>query len=327
MVFREFWVRRKIKQLAAVLFAVSILASQALAESELHIIAACDTAHPDFGEAFEINLLRIKSVFLDHVATDRLRITELRSRDDDPLTKKKLQAAIRGVSVNPDDTLLVYLACGSPADGEQGQSFQFSGNEEVFTRRSIRHSVTSRNVRLGGLLTDPCVEYSILTTPMTAISAIGPANSKTKPLFRHLFFTSTGLLDWSACAPDQFALYANNYRDIRQEDADGLTKKWVLAQRHYDGISGEFAFNFGSMYIQRMDAPRYAARGGLFTESFAKTLSKHADDQLTWAEFKLLTQKELTTSFIRESSGGLVFVNDKWVPQKRQSITVHSSPD
>lgn len=300
--------------------------SSTQAQPELHVIMACDTAHPQYGEAFDINLLRLKSVLLTNVATHQLRITALRSTENEPLSKARLLSAVREAQVDSDDTLILYIACASTPEERQGESFRFARTEEPISRNAVRHWIMSRNIRLGGLLTDSCVDYHRMETRMTAISAIGPARLDTKPLFRSLFFESQGMLDWAASAPDEYALCYDNYAHVEEGDAESLSKNLVLGQHHYDGIPTGYEFNYGRMYLRKSGEQRKPMRGGLFTESIAESLTGLADKPLSWATFLAAVQQQLDTAFLEESRGGLIFVQTRWVRQKKQSIRAENLP-
>lgn len=315
--------------LSVVLLLAAMVSVPAQAGPELHLILVCDTAHPEFGEGFDINFHKMKSVFLDNVATRQLRITPLvssRFGRGEPLSKSALQQAVQTVSVTPEDTLIVYLACAHGGDAQSGAEFLFEGSDEGFSRRSILHAIKSRNVRLGGLITDTCRSYMFRESQMTAISALGPELPETSPLFEQLFFESEGLLDWSASSATEDAVYVNNYRDLTDVPSDQLTKSWILGQRSYAGIPQDYAFNFGFLALTKAGEERRTARGGLFTEAFANTLSEHADEHRSWGDLQALTQRTLTRYFRDECPLGRVRAGRNSVTQRRQSIVSHSTP-
>ncbi len=104
-------------------------------EGTLHVILACDVDDPELGEGFEINEGVVRQQFFDTVATRNLRYYapwNSGAFDSRPkLTAENLLAEIDNIELQPNDTLMVYLACHGFWDKDDGQQwFRFEAKNQ-----------------------------------------------------------------------------------------------------------------------------------------------------------------------------------------------------
>ncbi|MCA9085474.1 MAG: PDZ domain-containing protein [Planctomycetaceae bacterium] len=275
-------------------------ADLAAAESQLHLVLACDDAHPELGEGFEVNEWAVRSTMVREVASSRLKLLNpdhFREEGAPPLTRKLLLNYLAALPVQPDDALIVYLACERTRTADGQERFRFSGDtagpnsdvgDESFSREQVLAVLQKKNARLVGLITDGGSEYTQLKTQALAISTVMPPLMETSALCENLFFKSRGLLNVASAGPDQQARYYDNYNALGELPEEERRQKLVAAQ-----IDGE---NVGRDHDLRYGFIRFAGeplRGGYFTESLVEVLQKNKSQTLSWEQLLIATDTEL----------------------------------
>jgi hypothetical protein len=303
--------------LGMLLVAVPVGAVQPVAESQLHMVLACDDAHAKLGEGFEVNEWALRSTLVQEVASSRLKLLNpdsYREGGAPPLTRKLLLDYLAALSVQPDDALIVYLACerGQNAKGEEW--FRFSGDKAnernaTLTREEILAVLQKKKVRLVGLITDSGTEYIHQKVGRVAISTVMPPITITAPLCEKLFFESTGVLNVASAAPGETARYYDNYTaatDIPEEDR---VQKLVAAQVMGDNVGDDHDLQYG--FIRYAENP---LKGGYFTESLVKILQDNKTQEMTWEKVLAATETEMKDRFRR-------------LPGKQQTVQLLAVPD
>lgn len=278
------------------LVAVPAGADLAAAQSQLHMVLACDDAHAQLGEGFEVNEWALRSTLVQEVASSRLKLLipdRHREGGAAPLTRKQLLDYLAALPVQPDDALIVYLACerGQTAKGEEW--FRFSGDQAddgnaSFTREEILAVLQIKKVRLVGLITDGGTEYNKLKTQRIAISTVMPPVTETSPLCEKLFFKSTGVLNVASAAPGEAARYYDNYTAVADVPEKDRLQKLVAAQRMGENVGDDHDLRYG--FIRFADNP---LQGGYFTESLVKILQDNKTQELTWEKVLAATDTEM----------------------------------
>ena len=296
-------------------------------EGTLHLIIACDKADPDLGEGFEINEGLVRSNFIDAVATRSLRFYApwgIGTDGSTKLTGRNLLDEIENIDVKPNDTLMVYLACHGYWDKTQEEQwFRFAsdtdaGDDSGLRRKTLIKRIKSRGVPLGMLVTNACTNYEKLpTTGKAGPYMFGPLETTT-PLYQALFFEQEGFLDLSSSSPGQFTLYYNNYKDIKA----GVRPKFTAGQkeRRIPGSSDTLI-----AYTRFLDGGGQM-RGGLFTESMAKLLEKHRDEDYDWKQFTDLLRDDVEGRFDDENPGGQLVTAAGTIFQDAQTVSVNELP-
>ena len=277
--------------LQLLLVAVAATGNAAAADSQLHMVLACDDAHPELGEGFEVNEWAIRSALVDDVASSRLKLLNpdlYREGSAPPLTRKVLVEFVESLPAQADDAVIVYLACKSSHSAQGDELFRFAEDEEGFTRREILKVLQAKKVRLVGLISDCGSEYHTMPSDQSAISGLSPPITETSPLCEKLFFKSSGVLDVASASPGETARFYDNYTEIKA--GEKLTRHSVQGERQGENVGDDHDLRSG--YI-RIGENRQKLKGGYFTESLVKTLQEKKDEQLTWEQLLLATNNEL----------------------------------
>ena len=289
---------RSVLVLLAVVAAGGDLAKAA--DSRLHLVLACDDAHPQWGEGFEVNEWAIRSTMVGEVASDRLKLLNPdrhREGGAPPLTRTLLLDFLAALPVQPDDALVVYLACERGQTAEGQERFRFSGEESDensdegnvwFTREEVLAVLEKKQVRLAGLITDGGSEYTDLAKLATAISTVLPPLTETSPLCENLFFKSRGVLNVASAAPDEKERYYDNYTALGEIPEQDREQKLVAAQVMGEHVGDDHDLRYG--FIRFAGNP---LQGGYFTESLVKTLQDNKTQQLTWEQLLAATETEM----------------------------------
>ncbi len=285
-------------------------------EGTLHVIFACDWDDPDLGEGFEINEGVVRSQFIDSVATRNLRY--YKPVDAPKLTAENLLEEIDNIQLNPNDTLMVYLACHGywdKDDDEQWFRFENDGDDSALLRQTIISRIKSRKTRLGLLITDACTNYEKLPTDRQLIAPIDPPLEETAPLYQSLFFDQKGFLDLSSSSPGQFTLYYNNYKDLQAGD-----------KRQIKGGMRERQMPSHSVGTYHMNLNGKPMRGGLFTESMSSLLLAKSDEKLDWKQFTKLLRDDVENRFDQENPDGSLKTGAGDIFQDSQTVAISEFP-
>ncbi len=260
-------------------------ADLAAAESQLHMVLACDDTHPQLGEGFDVNEWALRSTLVEGVASSRLKLLNpdrYREGGAPPLTRKLLLDYLAALPVQSDDAVIVYLACERSQTAKGEERFRFSGDkadEESgwFTREEILAVLQKKKVRLAGLITDAGTEYTQLKTQRIAISTVMPPVTETSPLCETLFFKSTGVLNVASAAPGEVARYYDNYIEVANTPGQDREQKLVAAEAQGENVGDDHDLRYG--FIRFAEKP---LQGGYFTESLVKMLQDSKTQELTW---------------------------------------------
>lgn len=277
--------------LQLLLVAVAASGNVAAADSQLHVVLACDDAHRELGEGFEVNEWAIRSALVDDVASSRLKLLNpdrFREGGAPPLTRKVLVKFLESLPAQADDAVIVYLACESSHSAQGQELFQFAEDEERFTRQQILKVLEAKKVRLVGLISDCGSEYHTIPSDQSAVSGLSPPITKTSPLCESLFFKSSGVLDVASAAPGEMARFYDNYTGIKA--GEKLTRHSVQGERQGENVGDDHDLRSG--YI-RIGENRQKLKGGYFTESLVKTLQEKKDEPLNWEQLLSATDNEL----------------------------------
>ena len=271
--------------LRILLVAVPAGADLAAADSQLHMVLACDDAHAQLGEGFEINEWALRSTLVREVASSRLKLLNPghhRESGTPPLTRKLLLDYLATLPVQPDDAIIVYLACERGQTAKGKERFRFSGDKADngnawFTREEILAVLHKKKVRLAGLITDAGTEYTQLKTQRIAISTVMPPVTETSPLCEKLFFKSNGVLNVGSAAPGEVARYYDNYTAVANIPEQDREQKLVAAEAQGENVGDDHDLRYG--FIRFAENP---LQGGYFTESLVKMLQDSKTQHLTW---------------------------------------------
>ncbi len=282
--------------LGILLVAMPAGADLAAAESQLHMVLVCDDAHPQLGEGFQVNEWALRSTLVEGVASSRLKLLNpdhYREGGAPPLTRELLLDYLAALPVQPDDALIVYLACECGETVKGNQWFQFSDDKSddrdvLFTRAEILEVLEEKQVRLVGLITDGGTEYNHLETELTAISGLAPPVTETSPLCERLFFKSTGVLNVASAAPAEAARYHDNYTELGKIPKQDRVKKLIAAEIQGEDVGDDHDLRYGR--IRFADNP---LQGGYFTESLVKILQDSKTQELTWVKVLAATDTEM----------------------------------
>ena len=282
--------------LGIILVAVPAGADLVAAESQLHVVLACDDGHAQLGEGFEVNEWALRSTLVQQVASSRLKLLNpdgYREGGDPPLTRKLLLDYLAAMPVQPDDALIVYLAGERSQNAKGEERFRFSGDKSDegsiwLTREEILAVLQKKKVRLVGLITDVGTEYGQVKTKRFAISTVMPPVTETSPLCEKLFFKSTGVLNVASAAPGEIARYYDNYTEAAKLPKQDLLQKLVAGQVMGENIGDDHDLRYG--FIRFADKP---LQGGYFTESLVKMLQDKKTQQLTWEKILAATDAEM----------------------------------
>lgn len=289
-------------------------------EGTLHVILACDVDDPDLGEGFEINEGVVRQQFFDSVASRNLRYYDPwdGGTDAPKLTAQNLLEEIDKIQLQPNDTLMVYLACHGfwdKDDNEQWFRFENDGDNALL-RKTLISRIKSRNTRLGLLITDACTNYEKLPSDRFAVSPPLPPIEETAPLYQSLFFDQEGFLDLSSSSPGQFTLYYNNYKDMKAGDKPRIKKEMASRQIPDGGLL--------DMYSLQLNGD--TMKGGLFSESMRSLLLAKSDEKLDWKQFTELLRDDVENRFDQEIPDGQLKTGAGTIFQDAQTVAVGEFP-
>jgi hypothetical protein len=291
-------------------------------EGTLHVILACDVDDPELGEGFEINEGVVRQQFFDTVATRNLRYYSPWNSgafDSRPkLTAENLLEEIDNIQLEPNDTLMVYLACHGFWDKDDGQQwFRFENDgDKALLRKTLINRIKSRKTRLGLLITDACTNYEKLPSDRTQVSPPLPPVEETAPLYQSLFFDQQGFLDLSSSSPGQFTLYYNNYKDLKVGNKPKINKSQASREIPGGGFLDKYYLQLNGDTMQ----------GGLFTESMRSLLLAKSDEKMDWKQFTELLRDEVESQFDQEVPDGKLKTGAGTIFQDAQTVVMGEFP-
>lgn len=289
---------------AAVLFAV-IFNGVVAAEPTLHLLLACDSGDPDLGEGFGLVSSRFATTFDKNVAPGQLNLIFLAGSE---LTAAKLKESIASVPANPDDTLVVYLACHGNFDPSTGSYFTLSDDRSVITRNELTAAVKNRKLKFSAVMTDACNNYARFPLQQKLLESTATPRSPeteitTQPLFRSLFFRQSGFLDLSSSGEGEYAVYFNNYRELLPYKAKGQEPPPALVQKIQSNL-----------------------KGGIFSEALADLLQKERGKALNWGDIVPQVAAQTLQDYRKEVPDGKMMVQGFPKRQPEQTVTAIELP-
>jgi hypothetical protein len=190
----------------SLLAAFLICCTSAASAGTLRLIAVADVEDEKIGPWAGTDLSLVMSIFTEGVATHELDITILAGQEN--FSEDAILQTVRNLNAAPDDAVVVYFS-GHGAYDENGHFLDVSGQR--LYRSTLLDAIATSKCRLQVLLTDACFNERIVRPEVMAATKAGP--QVTTPLFRSLFFESSGVLDLNSCRRDQRAFVRNDYRE------------------------------------------------------------------------------------------------------------------
>ena len=178
-------------------------------EPNVHVVIISDTSPAAHWGRHAVHLTMdttlMFSTVMQHLPDDRLRVYPLSLEADDWSTPDNVLKQIADVSLQPQDTLVVYFTGHGAAD-DQGHYLQLAKGK--LHRSDLRQAMQQRGARLNVLLTD-CCNVRGDGQGYFAPNIGGDSPKSPTPLFESLFLKSSGWVDINSSSPGQGAFFRN----------------------------------------------------------------------------------------------------------------------
>lgn len=177
------------------------------------ILLVGQTDDPQLGRFIPISLSKLRHVFTEQLASDRLRF---RIVDRPDCTADGILAAIRALPLAADDTLLVYyLGHGAydpaaPADDPTGGHY-FDLPTGRLTRSRLLRELQARPVRLRVLISDACNVEGLNDESRRPVQEYAVRSVEGLSATEKLLFNVRGLVDIEAASRGQYSWYGEPY--------------------------------------------------------------------------------------------------------------------
>lgn len=188
---------------AAVISAVAALPASA---AKLHVVLIGDPRETGIGLYVAADLLGMSATFTASVREQDLNLVQVDGFERPAPDEAGILNAIRNLPVRPDDAVLVYFS--GHGEFTSGAGHLIKIRRGTLSRSRLRAAMSRHSCRLQMLVTDACSLQKPVPPEEFAGAPAGPP--ETLPLFRNLFFRSSGMLDINACRPGEVAMTHHN---------------------------------------------------------------------------------------------------------------------
>ena len=174
----------------------------------LHLVILADKKAKDTGKTNVAGAELFERLLREGVRVEMIGRVE--KDTDGALDTDAILKTIGDMSVQPDDTLVVYYA--GPAEwNESGKNFVLAptGSARMLPRETLVKSATDKKARLTVVLTDPAANPFIAKPPSKPEVA-----ELTPSALEHWFFNFRGVVDVHASSPSEFAAARGEYGGV-----------------------------------------------------------------------------------------------------------------
>lgn len=175
-------------------------------EPVVHLLAVADSNDPQIGAKVGEDARHVADLFEESFAQAGKR-GRLRTRVvvGDDVTARGVLAAVRGLAVRPQDTVVVYFSGHGTVDGRDRHTLGL-GSRDRLSGAAVLEAVAAHGPRLVVLLTDMCSNFSDRRSGEPVVT---PGAARDLPRGRviawatveHLFLAHRGVVDLTAAEP------------------------------------------------------------------------------------------------------------------------------
>jgi hypothetical protein len=182
--------------------------SRTLSAQKLHAILVGDvspsTGFGKFTSAVKNDLTGMFVALEENMPKSRLNFLMLEFHDNENSSPQAIQNVLNELKVQPNDTILFYYTGHGSVD-DHGPYFSLAQGK--LYRHDLLKQLTSKGARLVTLITDCCNTRSDGYNYIAPYIEIPDRRSPT-PLFKKLFFETSGVVDINSSSPGESAFFA-----------------------------------------------------------------------------------------------------------------------
>lgn len=165
---------------------------------QLHVLIVADTSDELVGELVNIDGQNLYELLVDEIPQERRGLIKvLRGA---AVTSEEILGHIRGLDVDPNDSLFVYFSGHGAYVRDRGQVLRMKGGE-LLQRSELLSELKAKGPRLVVLVTDAC--SNIIEESRYPKYAYSMAEGIDHDVCRYLFFRHRGVVDIHAASPGQ----------------------------------------------------------------------------------------------------------------------------
>ena len=181
--------------------------------SKLYVIHAADTDDPKIGKFIKINKPQFEELVRSQIRPDRLASFNALTSDD--CSAESLLAEVRGLQINPVDTVLVFYQGHGAYDGnapqsdpDKGHFFAMPGGD--LPRGKLVDVLRAKSPRLLVLVSDCCNVKGTMHVPQRLVFESKSTTVTGWTHFEELMFCHRGVVDATASSLNEFSWYSDD---------------------------------------------------------------------------------------------------------------------
>jgi hypothetical protein len=182
--------------------------SRNISAQQLHAILVGDvspsTGFGKFTSAVKNDLIGVSIALEENMPKSRLNFFMLEFHDNEDSSPQAIQNALNELKVQPNDTILFYYTGHGSVD-DHGQYFSLAQGK--LYRHDLLKQLTGKGARLVTLITDCCNTRSDGYNYIAPYFEI-PDRRNPTPLFKKLFFETSGVVDINSSSPGESAFFS-----------------------------------------------------------------------------------------------------------------------